>query len=216
MNERQSNCEICGAAATQHYQLFRFGQPSAPSEETVRCLCVGCARKERQRLQTATAPPGGLTRAELIAKLDRFFAASGVFDICRRCHEQGTGCCPPTCRILSAHGCDPANGHGKTLFCATFICSALLNAINECEPEIGRVLKWLKRDVGATEWRVYQMYTRVPQTERDPERPLALPPTYPDPGELDGAQLKARLSALADEVLEVRRRWYEQEQRECA
>jgi hypothetical protein len=216
MSEGQVNCEICGAATARHYQLFDFGQPCEPGEETVRPLCVRCARSERQRLQTLTAQSGVLTRAELIAKLDRFFAASGVFDICRRCHEQGTGCCPPTCRIISAQGCDPANPHGKTLFCTTFICSALLNAISECEPEIGRILKWLKRDVGTTEWRVYQMYTRVPQAERDPERPLILPQSYPDPGELDGAQLKAQLSALADEVLEMRRRWHEQEQRERA
>ena len=48
-----------------------------------------------------------------------------------------------------------------------------------------------------------------------------LPQTYPDPGEpdpggLDGARLKAQLSVLADEVLDVRRRWHEQEQRERA
>ena len=216
MNERQLNCDLCGAAAARPYQLFDLGRPGEPGQETVRRLCVRCARGERQGLPTLPLPSDGLTRAELIAKLDNFFAASGAFDICRRCHEQGTGCCPPTCRIITARGCDPANKHGKTLFCATFICSALLNAISECDAEIGRILKWLKRDVGTAEWRVYQMYTRVPAAERDPERPLSLPQTYPDPGALDGAQIKAQLSALADEVLDVRRRWHEQEQREHA
>lgn len=208
--EQPISCETCGATAAHRYQLFHFGQPGESGIETLRHLCVRCARGERQQPPT---PPqsAGLTRAELLAKLDRFFAASGVFDICRRCHEQGTGCCPPTCRISSPRGCDLANKHGKTLFCATFICSALLNAINECNPEIGRSLKWLKREVGTAEWRVYQMYTRVPATEREAERPLGLPQTYPDPGALDGTQLKAELSALADEVLDVRRRWHEQE-----
>ncbi len=209
-------CENCGVVQARPYQLLRVQQPGVPSEETIGWRCVACARTERRGANHQEVVAAGLTRTELIARLDRFFAASGVFDICRRCHEQGTGCCPPTCRILNSHGCDPANKHGKTLFCTTFICSALLNAISECEPEIGRILKWLKREVGVAEWRVYQMYTRVPATEREPERPLMLPQTYPDPGELDGARLKAQLSMLADEVLDVRRRWHEQEQRERA
>lgn len=58
---------------------------------------------------------------------------------------------------------------------------------------------------------MYQLFTRVPVTERDPERPLLLPPRYPDPGEMAGEQLKEALAKLADEVLEMRRRWQKEE-----
>lgn len=203
-------CEKCGNTDARLYHSWRIQQSGLPSEEVLRWLCVACARAERAALRQQEVAPTGLTRAELIAKLDRFFAASGVFEICGRCHAQGTGCCPPTCRIIGPQGCQS----GKTLFCATFLCSALLNAISECEPELGRTLKWLKREVGVAEWRVYQMFTRVPVADRDPERPLVLPPRYPDPGELDGEQLKTALTALADEVLEMRRRWHVQELQE--
>ena len=167
-------------------------------------LCPACARAQRQQLRQ-TSSVHGLTRDELIAQLDRFFAASGVFDICRRCHEQGTGCCPPTCRVLQAHGQSNGCQSGKTLYCATFLCSALLNAISECDAELGRLLKWLKSDVGVTEWRVYEMFTRVPAAHREPERPLALPEHYPPLPDLDGTALQKRLMALADEVLALRR-----------
>jgi hypothetical protein len=204
---RKQVCQQCGVKPAQPYQRLFVRQPGVPSDESTCWLCIPCARTARRKLQQEEAGPAGITRAELIAKLDRFFAASGVFEICGRCHAQGTGCCPPTCRIIGAQGCQS----GKTLFCATFLCSALLNAISECEPELGRTLKWLKREVGVTEWRVYQMFTRVPVSERDPERPLFLPQRYPDPGELDGEQLKIKLAALAEEVLEMRRRWQKEE-----
>ncbi|MBI1765519.1 MAG: hypothetical protein HYR56_29235 [Acidobacteria bacterium] len=203
-------CEQCGTAPARLYQQLQLHTPGVPSEESLRWYCVTCARAERSTLREQESELAGLTRDELIAKLDRFFAASGVFEICGRCHAQGTGCCPPTCRIIEPQGCVS----GKTLFCATFLCSALLNAISECEPELGRTLKWLKREVGVAEWRIYQMFTRVPAAERDAERPLVLPQRYPDPGELDGERLKPKLAALADEVLEMRRRWHVQEERE--
>jgi hypothetical protein len=155
-----------------------------------------------------------LTRQELIAELDRFFAASGVFDICRRCHEQGTGCCPPTCRVMGARGCEPASKYGKPVFCAAFVCGALLNAITECDAETGRELKRIKSELGPAEFRVYEMITRVPAKTREPVRPLALPKTYPSPARLNGDKVKAGLSELADEVLEIRRRWREQEKLE--
>ncbi len=201
------SCEQCGAAAARPYQRLSVQAPGVPSAESLRWCCVSCARAARQRLRQQPPETAGLTRDELIAALDRFFAASGVFDICRRCHAQGTGCCPPTCRRLGPQGCQT----GKTLFCATFLCGALINAISECEPGFGRTLKWLKREVGVAEWRVYEMFTRVPAAARDPERPLILPQRYPDPGVLDAELLKARLVALADEVLEMRRRWHEVE-----
>ncbi len=148
-----------------------------------------------------------MTRRELIAELDRFFAASGVFDICRRCHEQGTGCCPPTCRVMGASGCDPNNQRGKTVFCATFVCGALLNAIAECDAEAGRTLRRAKNELGPAEFRVYEMITRVPALAREPVRPLTLPKRYPRLAGLDGEAIRENLSALAAEVLEIRRRW---------
>lgn len=200
-------CEQCGAQPAHSYQRWQFSAPGLPRAESVTALCVACARAARRVQEPLTPEAAGLTRDELIAKLDAFFAASGVFEICRRCHEQGTGCCPPSCRIIGPQGC----ASGKTLFCATFLCAALLNAISEADPATGRLLKWFKTEIGVTEWRVFQMFTRVPATDRDPERPLTLPQRYPDPATLDGDRLRPALAALADEVLEIRRRWQRQE-----
>jgi hypothetical protein len=203
-------CEECGATNARQYQLPIF--ESRDEREFV--LCVRCARSKRKILQTQSDTSDGLTRQELIAELDRFFAASGVFDICRRCHEQDTGCCPPTCRVMGARGCDPANKYGKTIFCAAFVCGALLNAITECDAETGRELKRIKNELGPAEFRVYEMITRVPAKAGEPVRPLALPKAYPRPASLDGDRIRAGLSELADEVLEIRRRWRESEKRE--
>ncbi len=203
-------CEECDAANAHRYQLPIFES----RDERVFVLCARCARRERKRLQTQLDTSTGLTRQELIAELDRFFAASGVFDICRRCHEQGTGCCPPTCRVMDARGCDPANKYGKPVFCAVFVCGALLNAISECDAETGRELKRIKSELGSAEFRVYEMITRVPAKAREPVRPLVLPKSYPRPASLDGDRIRARLSELADEVLEIRRQWRLHEQRE--
>jgi hypothetical protein len=205
-------CQSCGAKSARRYQLAGFGEFGEPSDEREFLFCVRCARAERKRLNAQPDLEDGLTRAELIAALDRFFASSGVFDICRRCHEQGTGCCPPTCRVMGARGCDPNNKYGKTVFCAAFVCGALLNAISECDAETGRALKWVKKELGPAEFRVYEMITRVPANAREPLRPLALPRRYPRPAELeDSGKIRERLSALADEVLEIRRRWRELE-----
>jgi hypothetical protein len=160
-------------------------------------------------VQAEPADADGLTREELIAELDRFFAAAGVFDICARCHRQGTGCCPPTCRVMGPAGCDPNNRYGKTVFCAAFVCSALLNAIAECDPTIGRELKRIKNELGPAEYRIYEMITRVPAEAREPVRPLALPACYPPPADLDGEKLRPKLLQLAEEVLLLRRQWHE-------
>jgi hypothetical protein len=207
-------CQSCEGDCALRYQIINLANNGETSEEREFTLCVRCARTERRRLQNQPQALEGLTREELIAELDRFFAASGVFDICRRCHEQGTGCCPPTCRVMGAHGCDPNNKYGKIVFCAAFVCGALLNAITECDAEIGRELKWIKRELGPAEFRVYEMITRVPAEAREPVRPLALPKRYPRPAGLNGEKIREKLAALADEVLEIRRRWREVERRE--
>jgi len=207
---------MCGARAARRYQLISLGEFVEPAGEREFTICVRCARAERKRLNVRSDPAGGLTRQELIAALDRFFASSGAFDICRRCHEQGTGCCPPTCRMMGAQGCDPNNRYGKTVFCAAFVCGALLNAVSECDAKAGRALKWVKTELGAAEFRIYAMITRVPTQSREPVRPLALPRRYPQPAGLEnGAKIKEQLSALAPEVLEIRRRWHELERQEA-
>src|SRR5215475_5578933 len=201
-------CQSCGARAARRYQLISFVEFGEPGDERESLLCARCAHAERKRLNARPDPDGGLTRGELIAALDRFFVSSGAFDICRRCHEQGTGCCPTTCRVMGARGCDPNNRHGKSVFCAAFVCGALLNAISECDAEAGRALKWVKTELGAPEFRVYEMITRVPAEAREPVRPLALPRRYPQPVGLEnGGKIKEKLDALASEVLEIRRRW---------
>src|SRR5215475_50603 len=139
-----ANCGVCGAGGARRYQLVNFGKPNEPGDDRESMLCARCARSERKRLNAEPDLEDGLTRQELIAALDRFFASSGVFDVCRRCHEQSTGCCPPTCRVMGARGCNPNNKYGKTVFCATFVCGALLNAISECDAEAGRAMKWVK------------------------------------------------------------------------
>jgi hypothetical protein len=211
-------CQSCGAGAARRYQLVSFGKFGEPGDERESPLCMRCARAERKRLNARPDPDGGLTRGEMIAALDRFFSSSGVFDICRRCHEQGTGCCPTTCRVMGAHGCDPNNRHGKTVFCAAFVCGALLNAISECDAEAARALKGVKTELGAAEFHIYEMITRVPARARELVRPLALPRRYPRLTALaaleNGARIKEKLDALAAEVLEIRRRWRELEQQE--
>jgi hypothetical protein len=211
-----AKCDCCGVGGARPYQLVSFGVFGEPGDDRESMLCARCARFERKRLKAEPDSDDGLTRQELIASLDRFFASSGVFDICRRCHEQGTGCCPPTCRVMGAQGCDPNSRHGKTVFCAAFVCGALLNAISECDAEAGRALKWVKTELGAAEFRIYEMITRVPAQSRDPVRPIALPRRYPQPAELEnGGKIKDKLSALVPEVLEIRRRWRELERQEA-
>ncbi len=209
-------CERCGIQYARRYQLFGFDTSEFADNGQEFLLCAGCARQKRKQIQTQMASPAGLTRSELIAELDRFFAASGVFNICGRCHQQGTGCCPPTCRVMGTAGCDPNNKFGKTVFCATFVCSALLNAISECDPEIGRTLRRIKQELGAPEFHIYEMITRVPAEAREPVRPLVLPKRYPEPAGLNGEAIKEKLDALTEEVLEIRRLWSEEEKREKA
>jgi hypothetical protein len=211
-----AKCDGCGLSGARRHQQITFGLSGEPSDERELLLCARCARYERKRLKAEPDPDDGLTRQELIAALDRFFASSGAFDICRRCHEQGTGCCPPTCRVMGARGCDPNNRRGKTVFCATFVCGALLNAISECDAEAGRALKWAKTELGSAEFRIYEMITRVPEKAREPVRPLALPRRYPQTAGLEnGGKIKEKLSALASEVLEIRRRWRAAELKEA-
>jgi hypothetical protein len=187
----------------RRFQRFSFGAVGEPGEARIWRLCVRCARAERQRRMRESPPAEGVTRGELIAELERFFAGSGVLEICRRCHEQGTGCCPQACRALQPTGCG-----GKNLFCAAFVCGALLNAIAECDRRAARLLKWAKRQLGPAEFRIYEMMTRVPAEYREEERPLVLPRRYPGPlGLGDGRDIVPQLLALADEVLTVRRRW---------
>ncbi|MGH9801023.1 MAG: hypothetical protein ACRD82_11715, partial [Blastocatellia bacterium] len=192
-------CERCGDQSARRYQLFDFDSLDSANNERECLLCVSCARLERKQLQAQPVPADGLTRKELIAALDRFFAASGVFEICARCHQQGTGCCPPTCRVMGAAGCDPNNKFGKTVFCTTFVCSALLNAISESYAETGRTLKWVKRELGEAEFHIYEMITRVPAESREPVRPLILPRRYPEPTGLNGEAIKEKLAALTEE-----------------
>jgi hypothetical protein len=94
------------------------------------------------------------------------------------------------------------------------VCSALLLAVEECDPEVARKLKWARREVGPSEYRLYELLTRVPAPHREPERMLAAPKSLPGPIALDGARIHDRLLELTGNVLELRRRWSVQEQLE--
>ncbi|HWQ34698.1 MAG TPA: hypothetical protein VNQ79_17745 [Blastocatellia bacterium] len=214
---RAASCAKCGSAGAREYEQYFFSEVGVPAETGKIWLCVKCARAERRLIRAAQAEQlrahqltddQQVTREELIAAMDRFWAESGAGEICGRCHAQGTGCCPPMCRHLGAHGCLE-----KNVFCTSFICSALLNAISECDPETGRLLKWMKWNPGSAEFRLYEMVTRVPPVDREQTRPLALPVLYPGPLRLSGAQIREKLLQLADEVLEIRRRWNQLERR---
>src|ERR1041385_7744183 len=114
MNDKSSTCSVCGTQGARCFQIFSLGAIGEPGEERRVWLCMRCARAERRNSTGSVSdrlkqkdldqPLAGLTRAELIAELDRFFAESGVLEICRRCHQQGTGCCPQACRALTATG----------------------------------------------------------------------------------------------------------------
>lgn len=219
-NEQHMSCEKCGDANVREYEQYFFTEIGVPAERGHVRLCVKCARAERRSIRAAQAEQlrahqladdQQITREELIATMDRFWAESGAGEICGRCHAQGTGCCPPMCRHLGAEGCLK-----KNVFCTGFVCSALLNAISECDPETGRLLKWMKWYPGSAEFRLYEMVTRVPPVDRERTRPLALPVLYPGPLRLSGAQIREQLLNMADEVLEIRRRWNQLEQRPFA
>ena len=114
---------------------------------------------------------------------------------------------------MGEHGCDPNNKYGKTVFCSAFVCGALLNAISECDPEIGRTLKWIKQEIAPAEYHIYEMITRVPSVAREPVLPIQLPKKYPRPTCLEnGTRIREKLALLVDEVLEIRRIWREREE----
>jgi hypothetical protein len=198
-------CAQCGGANAHRYQTLIFQGVGEPAVPTIETLCVACARRHRGVIAKAQ----GISRAQWIDDLNTFFEKSGMHEICRQCHQQGTGCCPPTCRRLTGQGC-----REKTVWCAAFVCSALLLAVEECDPEVARKLKWARREVGPSEYRLYELLTRVPAPHREPERMLAAPKSLPGPIALDGARIHDRLLELTGNVLELRRRWSVQEQLE--
>lgn len=211
-----NGCAECGTPSAHLYQTTRLAPYPDRGETTERWICSACARAMRRRSRESDqASPHErpdlveyVDRRALIAHLDQFFAAAGIFEICARCHEQGTGCCPQTCRVMGPRGCDPANRHGKTVFCAAFICSALLNSISEVDPECGRILRWVREQLGPAEFHIYEMITRVPVAHREPERPLELPDLYPVPPLSGHAErLREGLMPLVEEILEIKRYW---------
>lgn len=219
-DKNKKSCKQCDADGARLYESYSFLSVGEITEPVQSWLCVLCARLTRRTMLEERAaqtvlendpPQYQLTRDELIAKLDRFWAESGAGEICRGCHEQGTGCCPPMCRHLSTDGCIK-----KNVFCTSFVCSALLNAISECDPATGRLLRWVKGKAGAAEFRIYEMVTRVPSVDREHARPLLLPNRYPGPLALIGEPIRDSLLALTEEVLEIRRRWREEERQQVA
>jgi hypothetical protein len=214
-SEQQNICARCGAEPSHRYQQFNFRDVGEESDHKTLTLCVRCARAERRRQIAESSIDDGLmkvSREELIKEVDRYFEESGAMEICGLCHQQGTGCCPPSCRSLTDQGCSR-----KNLWCSAFVCGALINAIDQCDPQSARTLRWARRETGPTEFRIYEMMTRVPAEFREPERPLVLPRDYPGPLRLSrGSVVRDKLLAMSKDVLEIRRMWHEEELRECA
>ena len=202
-------CQRCASPAANRCLTFTLGRYPEPVDTSEEVLCPACARHLRRPPAPTDHSADGdqwVGRAELIDRLDQFFTAAGIDKICARCHHQGTGCCPPTCRVMGTRGCNPENRYGKTVFCAAFLCSALLNAIREIDPECARVLRWVREQLGPAEYHLYEMITRVPAAHREPERPLRLPAAYPVPPLAEyTVKLRQRLPGLIDEILEIRR-----------
>ncbi len=196
------NCQSCISPNARQYELYsllRIGELAVPQELW---LCVKCARSERRAEKNIPDSSADyFSRTEFIAELDRFWDESGAGEICRQCHEQGTGCCPPMCRNLSSDGC-----RQKNVFCTGFTCSALLNAISECEAETGRTLKWVRKNAAVTEFRLYEGVTRVPPIDRENKLPFTLQNQFPKI-ELEGEAIRNQLQKLTEEVLEIRRLW---------
>lgn len=206
-------CADCGAKSSHRYRRFRFGEIGESCDHEDRELCVRCARAERRlitKFNSGNEDSAGVSREELIAELDRYFEESGAAEICNLCHRQGTGCCPVSCRTLSDQGCTR-----KNLWCSAFVCSALMNALAQCDPESARTLRWARREIGPAEFRVYEMMTRVPAKFRETERPLTMPARYPGPLALgSGIAIRDSLMAMSKDVLEIRRIWHEEELRQ--
>ena len=122
-------CQNCETGNALLYESYSFGAVLADVEPEQFWLCVKCARTKRKPTSDMQLPSGSsaISRTEFIAALDRFWSASGAAEICGQCHAQGTGCCPPMCRYLSQDGCQK-----KNVFCTSFVCSALLNAMRRC------------------------------------------------------------------------------------
>ncbi|MBX3279530.1 MAG: hypothetical protein KF868_16120 [Acidobacteria bacterium] len=198
-------CADCGGEPAHLYEERAFDGTGEPARVLRSKLCAACARARRRDHQQTGEDlhQPGATREELMFQLEEFFSLSGALEICARCHAQGTGCCPAPCRSLSVDGC-----LRKTLWCSAFVCSALINAVSELDPEAGRELRWLRREVAPAEYRVFEFVSRAPADMREDIRPLRLPPRYPQPLHIvNGARFRPGLSALAEEVLEVRRAW---------
>ena len=195
----KSNCKSCHSSNARQYELYPLLRIGEQASATILFLCVKCARSQR-KIHTPDSPQN-FSRTEFIAELDRFWNESGAGEICRQCHEQGTGCCPPMCRNLSSDGC-----RQKNVFCTGFTCSALLNAISECDAETGRTLKWVRKNAAPTEFRLYEGVTRVPPIDREKKRPFTLQNQFPKI-ELEGKAIKQQLQGLTEEVLEIRRLW---------
>ncbi len=195
-------CQSCTSPDARQYELYSILQLGERAEPQTLFLCVKCVRKGRRGKSFASdSSAKTFSRTELIKALDHFWNESGAGEICRLCHEQGTGCCPPMCRNLSANGC-----RQKNVFCTGFTCSALLNAISECDAETGRTLKWIRKNAAVTEFRLYECVTRVPAVDRENKRPLTLENQFPKIT-LHGAAINKQLKSLSDEVLEIRRVW---------
>ena len=196
------NCQSCTSPNARQYELYSLLRIGEQVEPTTLLLCVKCARAGRSdKTFESHDAAENFSRTDLIEELDRFWEKSGAGEICRQCHEQGTGCCPPMCRNLSSDGC-----RQKNVFCTGFTCSALLNAISECDAETGRTLKWVRKNAAPTEFRLYECVTRVPPIYREDKRPFTLQNQFPKI-ELEGKAIKQQLQELTGEVLEIRRLW---------
>ena len=198
-------CQNCGKPGARAHVFWTFRRPGELSDQVRRTLCRGC----RNSLSTERNEAHRNDRQRFLRQLDHFFEESGALEICARCHAQGTGCCPSGCRRLTPAGCSQ-----KILWCGTFICSALLGALWECSPEAARLFTWLRKEVGAGEWHLYELVTRMPASEREAERHVLVSSEFPSVEELgNAAAFKLKLASLTDEILEIRRA---QESSECS
>ena len=196
-------CQDCGKSGGRPFVFWMFQSPGELSEQTRRTLCQGCRK-------SLTSPKDSSRKSErhrFLAALDVFFRESGVLEICARCHAQGTGCCPSSCRRLTSSGC-----REKILWCGTFLCSAMLGALRECSPEVAGTFAWLKKEIGTSEWRLFELVSRMSASGHDVDRHIGGSTRFPTlPILANGSAFRLKLRAMGDEILEIRRAQFSSE-----
>jgi hypothetical protein len=208
-------CRICGIQPAHRGQTFELAEYPGECTVTEIPLCAGCRARcgviQMRRELPVIVDSSGTHRPPYAARADRaarsVLAAAGVFEICGACHRQGTGCCPPTCRVMGRNGCDPDNRYGKTIF-ARPSSAAPCSTPSRRSTRRPAYAALDRGQIGPTEYHIYEMITRVPAAARNRNDQSACPlPIQFHHSMVAGERIRASLISMSDEILEIRRNW---------